>query len=88
MRRSSWWHLVLALALLAQYAHLIDPPLVWDERLVPAGWVRQGHNPRRNRERWLRRRARWERRRPLQRRAGRRRRREVALRQQAQVRRR
>lgn len=53
------WHIVLVLLLIVTYTRPAErQPPVWDERLVPPGRTRQGHNPRRNRERWSRRLAR------------------------------
>jgi len=54
---------------------------VWDERLVPPGRVRQHYNPRKNRQRWLRRWAKRQRQQPRASRAVRRRRRTRILRQ-------
>ena len=75
-------HIILVLLLLVTLAQAVEWLLrIWDERLVPRRRVRPGRNPKRNRERWARRWARWRRRQPRVSRAERGRRRVRILRQ-------
>ena len=78
----SLWHIILVLLLIVTFAQpaACHTP-VWDERLVPPGRVRQHYNPRKNRQRWLRRWAKRQRQQPRASRAVRRRRRTRILRQ-------
>lgn len=69
-------HIILVLTLVVTYLH--QRPMewhtgVWDSELLPTPQGRRYPNPRRNRERWLRRLARQQRRRPPTKRSGRRR---------------
>lgn len=51
------WHIILVFALLVTLAQAVEWLLrIWDERLVPRRRVRPGRNPKRNRERWAKRR--------------------------------
>ena len=76
------WHIILVLLLIVTLTQAVEWLLqIWDERLVPRRRVRRGCNPKRNRERWARRWARWRRRRPQVSRAERRRRGARVLRQ-------
>jgi len=79
---SSLWHIILVLLLIVTFAQpaACHTP-VWDERLVPPRHVRQHYNPRKNRQRWLRRWAKRQRQQPRASRAVRRRRRTRILRQ-------
>jgi len=78
----SLWHIILVLLLIVTFAQpaACHTP-VWDERLVPPRRVRQHYNPRKNRQRWLRRWAKRQRQQPRASRAVRRRPRTRILRQ-------
>lgn len=73
-RTPSLRYIVLILALIVISIWSERPVQIWDERLVPLSSIRRHYNPRRNRERWVRRLARQQRRRRLVSRAKRRRR--------------
>jgi hypothetical protein len=67
--------ILLVLVLLVMIGQVSNPVVVWDERLVPVGRVRQARNFKRNQARWAKRWRRWQRQQPRARRASRRRRR-------------